>query len=85
MKYLLTLPLLLVACASQPTIKVETQKVEVPIAIACKTPTPPAPNYCFSSLKQQDDIFVKARCLLSDRLQSLGYEAQLSTVLESCQ
>lgn len=81
MKYLLPL-ILLTGCATSP--QVVTQRVEVPIATACKTETPIVPDYCFSKLTKDMDIFDKTKCLLSDRKLSQGYETELSVALESC-
>ena len=78
----------LAACTTVPTepaVDVKTVKVEVPIAVKCKTPTPVPPKYCFpGSLQKSDDIFIKTRCLLSDRKKSLAYELELSTALDTC-
>jgi len=75
----------LVGCATdQPVIKTVTQKVEIPVAIPCKTPTPPAPDFCFNKLTSQDDIFTDTKCLLSDRYKSQSYETDLKAALESC-
>lgn len=84
-KILLILTLMLAGCAStEPTIKVVTQKVEIPIAVQCKEELPTPPNYCFSKLTEQSDIFEKTKCLLSDRYLSLGYESELVAKLIAC-
>lgn len=83
MKYLLILPLI-AACSTAPTIQTVVQRVEVPISVPCATPMPIEPLYCFNTLQSTDDIFVKVRCLLSDRKLSLGYESELSISLRSC-
>jgi hypothetical protein len=67
-----------------PTVEVQTVKVEVPIPVACKTPVPPPPEFCFSALKVGDDIYVKTRCLLSDRKKHIAYEIKLLASLNSC-
>lgn len=79
---------LLSACQTMPKSEtgIETRevKVEVPIPVKCKTETPPPPEFCFSSLKESDNIFVKARCLLSDRKKHIAYEIKLNAALDSC-
>lgn len=68
----------------EPTIDVKTVEVKVPVPVACKTPAPIPPTYCFSGLKQSDDVFVKVRCLLSDRKKSIAYEIELVATINSC-
>ena len=67
-----------------PAIDAHTVTVDVPIAVACKTPEPPPPLYCFGTLKESDNIYIKARCLLSDRKKSLAYEINLLGAFNSC-
>jgi hypothetical protein len=77
--------LLLSACATPaPGIKVVVQKVEVPVAMPCKVVVPDLPRYNFDSLTVDDDIFIKNKALLADRLLHLGYENELSVALISC-
>ena len=77
--------LLLSACAtSEPGIKVVVQKVEIPIAVPCKVSRPELPKYNFDSLTIDDDIFIKSKALLADRLLHLGYENELAVALNSC-
>lgn len=77
--------LLLSACATPaPGTKVVVQKVEVPIAVPCKVAIPELPKYNFDSLTVDDDIFIKSKTLLADRLLHLGYENELSVALISC-
>jgi hypothetical protein len=86
-KLFLALPLILVlsGCAlTEPVIKVVTQKVEVPVPVACKEEIPAVPEYCFTKLGQDSDIYDKTKCLLSDRERSLGYETELLAKLKAC-
>lgn len=72
-------------CAlTEPIIKVVTQKVEVPVPVACKEEVPAVPDYCFTKLGQDTDIYDKTKCLLSDRERSLGYEIELVAKLKAC-
>jgi len=76
---------LLSACATPaPGIKVVIQKVEVPVVMPCKAVIPDLPRYNFDSLTVDDDIFIKNKALLADRLLHLGYENELSVALISC-
>ena len=76
---------LLSACAStQPGIKIVTQKIEVPVAVPCKTDIPPTPSFNFDKLTSDKDIYNKTQAVLADRLLHLGYEDQLVTALKSC-
>lgn len=81
----LSLMVVLSGCAlTEPVIKVVTQRVEVPVPVACKEEVPAAPDYCFSKLGQDSDIYDKTKCLLSDRNRSLGYETELLAKLKAC-
>ena len=71
-------------CSTTPTIKVVTQRVEIPVPVACKEETPILPTYCFSTLSESADIFDKTKCLLSDRDLSLGYETELLSKFNAC-
>ena len=75
----------LVGCATtEPTVKVVTQRVEVPVPVACKQEAPVPPSYCFSSLSSTSDIYDKTKCLLSDRDLSIGYETELLSKFNAC-
>ena len=84
-KLLLGIVLTLAGCATPPPIvKVVTQQVEIPVAVACKEPAPTVPDYCFSKLQDTTDIYDKTKCLLSDRDLSLGYEIELLAKFTAC-
>ena len=85
-KFFLFLPLIVAACGTtpQPGIKIETQKVEVPVVVPCKALMPATPQFNFDKLTVDKDIFVKEQALLADRLLHLGYEAELVAALNSC-
>jgi hypothetical protein len=86
MKTLIVLTCLTLAgCATMPPVeKVVTQRVEIPIAVACKTPTPAEPTYCAPSLKPTDSIFDKTKCLLSDEDLRKANQLELTAALNSC-
>lgn len=84
-KLFLILALTLAGCATtEPVIKVVTQTVEVPVAVACKQETPIVPDYCFSKLQDTSDIYDKTKCLLSDKALSIGYETELLAKFNAC-
>ena len=68
----------------QPGIEVQTQRVEIPVAVPCKAVVPPVPVDNFDKLMTSNDIFVKNQALLADRLNHLGYEKELVAALNSC-
>ena len=78
---------ILTACttmSNEPAIKIKTIEVKVPVPVACKTPVPVPPTFCFTNLRENDNIFVKTACLLSDRKKSMAYELELLATIESC-
>ena len=84
-KLFLVLPLLLAGCATcEPVIRIVTQRVEIPVPVPCKEIAPVVPDYCFSKLTEDSDIYDKAKCLLSDRENSKGYEIELLAKLNAC-
>ncbi len=84
-KLLIISILLLAGCSTtSPTVKIVTQRVEVPVAVPCKETAPIVPDYCFSKLSDTLDIFDKTKCLLSDRELSLGYEIELLAKFKAC-
>ena len=84
-KLFLISALLLTGCATtEPVIKVVTQRVEVPIAVACKEEIPPPPEYCFNNISPESDIYSFVQCLLSDRKLSHAQEIVLTAKLKSC-
>jgi len=84
-KFILLIPFLLFGCATtEPTIKVVTQKVEIPVATACKTVTPTAPSFSFNSLSEENTIYEKSQIALSDLELHRSYEIELLAALKSC-
>lgn len=81
---LIFLILLLVSGCATQGIRTEVQKVEVPIAVQCKTDLPQKPNYSFDNLKPEDDLFTKTKALLSDIELYKAYTLELEAALRSC-
>jgi len=69
---------------TEPVIKVVTQRVEVPVPVACKEEKPPTPDYCFPKLTTNQTIYEKSRCMLSDRELREAYEVKLAAALQAC-
>lgn len=85
MKIINLWPLLLLAsCATQVQTKIVTQTVNVPIPVACQTPSPTVPEFCLKTLTSDADVFTAVKCLLSDNELHKGYETNLSAALDSC-
>jgi len=84
-KLLLISALLLTGCATtEPVIKIVTQRVEVPVPVACKEDIPVVPEFCFNKLSDESDIYTLVQCLLSDRKLNQGYDLVLTAKLKSC-
>jgi len=85
-KHLIILALFALAgCATtEPTIKIVTQRVEVPIATPCNATVPDVPDFNFEKLSTDSDIYLKTQTLLADRNLHKGYEGQLLSALKSC-
>ncbi len=69
---------------TQPGVRVEIQRVEVPIPVPCKVDIPARPDFNFDKLKTEDNLFDKTKSLLADRQLHLGYEDQLLSALKAC-
>jgi len=57
-------------------------EVDIPIAVACKTPDPEAPTYRFQP--PYKTTFEGTRDLMGDREAALAYEIKLRAALKSC-
>ncbi|HCC6626758.1 TPA: hypothetical protein L3878_001257 [Pseudomonas aeruginosa] len=75
----------LAGCAGQVEPEPRTVRVEVPVAVPCRVPAVEVPVWATEGLKKSDDIQTKVRALLADRLQRIGYEAQLLAANQACQ
>lgn len=84
MKHALLLIAVLAAlggCATDGAVIVPP-KIEVPVAVPCKTPDPAEPQYQYKP--PYTSTFDGTRDLLGDHQQSLAYEIQLKAALKSC-
>ncbi|HBO1307247.1 TPA: hypothetical protein L4E94_005771 [Pseudomonas aeruginosa] len=75
----------LVGCAGRQEAEPRTVRVEVPVAVPCRAPAVEVPAWAAAGLKKSDDIQTKVRALLAERLQRIGYEAQLLAANRACQ
>lgn len=75
----------LAGCAGQVEPEPRTVRVEVPVAVPCRVPAVEVPAWATAGLRKGDDIQTKVRALLAERLQRIGYEAQLLAANQACQ
>ncbi|MBG4980314.1 hypothetical protein GHV66_07030 [Pseudomonas aeruginosa] len=75
----------LAGCAGQFEPEPRTVRVEVPVAVPCRAPAVEVPAWAAAGLKKSDDLQTKVRALLAERLQRIGYEAQLLAANRACQ
>ncbi|SDI07425.1 hypothetical protein [Pseudomonas panipatensis] len=75
----------LAGCVARQEAEPRTVRVEVPVAVPCRTPAVQEPAWATAMLKKGDTLQVKVRALLAERQQHLGYEAQLVTAVQACQ
>lgn len=75
----------LAGCAGQVEPEPRTVRVEVPVAVPCRAPAVEVPAWAAAGLKKSDDLQTKVRALLAERLQRIGYEAQLLAANQACQ
>ncbi|MFU3267133.1 hypothetical protein ACM7LV_19895 [Pseudomonas aeruginosa] len=75
----------LAGCASQVEPEPRTVRVEVPVAVPCRMPAVEVPAWATAGLRKGDDLQTKARALLAERRQRIGYEAQLLAANKACQ
>ena len=74
--------LLLAGCASTP--KLDVQRVEVPIPVACKAEPPARPDWAVDHLEIGSGIWRQMQALRAERQQRIGYEGELEAALKSC-
>lgn len=75
----------LAGCAARQVAEPRTVRVEVPVAVPCKSPAVQEPTWATAMLQKGDSLEVKVRALLAERQQHLGYEAQLRAAVQACQ
>ncbi len=75
----------LAGCAGRQEAEPRTVRVEVPVAVPCRVPAVEVPAWATTGLRKGDDLQTKVRALLAERLQRIGYEAQLLAANRACQ
>ncbi|MBG5714135.1 hypothetical protein [Pseudomonas aeruginosa] len=75
----------LAGCAGQVEPEPRTVRVEVPVAVPCRVPAVEVPVWATAGLRKGDDLQTKVRALLAERLQRIGYEAQILAANQACQ
>ncbi len=75
----------LAGCAGRQDAEPRTVRVEVPVAVPCRVPAVEVPAWAAAGLRKDDDLQTKVRALLAERLQRIGYEAQLLAANRACQ
>ncbi|HBP5539531.1 hypothetical protein [Pseudomonas aeruginosa] len=75
----------LAGCAGQVEPEPRTVRVDVPVAVPCRVPAVEVPAWATTGLRKGDDLQTKVRALLAERLQRIGYEAQLLAANRACQ
>jgi uncharacterized lipoprotein YajG len=82
MKWLLAIPVLLLAgCAATAPKPVE---VRIPVPVPCQAPVVEVPRFATTDLRPADDLQTKVRALLAERQQHLAYETRLRAALDAC-
>lgn len=76
----------LAGCAGKPAVEPEPRivRVEVPVEVPCRTKDVAVPFWAADGLKASDSLEVKARALLAERRQRIGYERELLAANEAC-
>lgn len=74
----------LAGCAGQVEPEVRTVRVEVPVQVPCRASEVVEPAWATASLRKTDNLEVKVRALLAERLQRVGYERQLVAAVNVC-
>ncbi len=74
----------LAGCAGRQEAEPRTVRVDVPVAVPCRVPAVEVPAWAAAGLKKSDDLQTKVCALLAERLQRIGYEAQLLAANQAC-
>lgn len=59
-------------------------EVKVPIPVPCAAEVPPEPEWATKPLRKADTLDEKAKALLAEREQRMGYEAKLKAATDGC-
>ncbi|AIN57813.1 hypothetical protein [Pseudomonas soli] len=75
---------LLAACAGKVEPQIQYVRVEVPVQVPCRAPEVAVPAWATAGLLKSDSLEVKARALLAERRQRIGYERMLEAAIDAC-
>lgn len=81
---LLAMMIALAGCAGQAEPVPRTVRVEVPVAVPCRTPAVEVPTWATASLQKGDSLQTKVRAVLAELEQRKGYELQLVAAVKAC-
>lgn len=75
----------LAGCAGQ-AVEPEPRivRVEVPVAVPCRTDEVAVPPWAAAGLRKGDSLEVKVRALLAERRQARGYIRELEAAISAC-
>ncbi|MBK0059603.1 hypothetical protein IAE40_13235 [Pseudomonas sp. S44] len=76
--------LLLAGCTARPAPEIRYVRVEVPVQVPCRAPEVAVPPWAAAGLRKTDSLEVKARALLAERRQRIGYEKMLEAAVSVC-
>lgn len=73
-------------CAGAPQAESPPRvvRVEVPVAVPCRTKEVAVPPWAAAGLRKSDSLEVKVRALLAERRQRMGYEGELLAANQAC-
>ena len=74
----------LFGCASDPIIKTETVRVEVPIAVPCAGPKPAEPAWDVPQITAGQNDYQVAQAYTSDRIRARDYINQILAAFAGC-
>jgi type IV pilus biogenesis protein CpaD/CtpE len=81
------LALLLAGCATQPTVQVikEPVEVKIPVPVTCISSVPPKPNWVMDNPNLRNaDVYTLGLSALQELEQRRRYEGELETILRGC-
>ena len=76
----------LAGCTGAPQAEPQPRvvRVEVPVAVPCRTKEVPVPPWAAAALRKSDSLEVKVRALLAERRQARGYIRELLAANQAC-
>ncbi|HBO79561.1 hypothetical protein [Cupriavidus sp. UBA2534] len=81
----LILCLLLAGCAAAPQVVEKPVEVRVPVAVPCKAPGIPEPDWPLAKVPETASDFEWFKASLAELALRAGYEARLKAAVAACQ